>query len=404
MQNYHQTLEWMFGRLPMYQRDGKVALEFKLDKTISWLNYLGNPQNKFKTIHVGGTNGKGSCSHMITSILMEEGYRVGLYTSPHLVDFRERIRTNKGMCSKEFVMTFIEAHKEYILTQQLSFFELTVGMAFSYFAAQNLDLAVIEVGMGGRLDSTNVITPILSIITTIGLDHQAFLGDTLEKIAREKAGIIKHKIPVVIGHSQEETKAVFQNKALQENAPIYWASDKPSTLISDLKGNYQVFNINTVVTAISVLNEHGDLAISSKAVQDGLLSVVSNTGIQGRWQWLKPNVVCDTAHNKDGLELVLKQLSQAEYNNLHLVFGMVKDKNPDDILALLPKNAYYYFVAPKINRALEASELFEHSKRFGLKGECCSSVAEGYQNALHNADSSDLIFIGGSTFVVAEVL
>ena len=404
MQNYHQTLEWMFGRLPMYQRDGKVALEFKLDKTISWLNHLGNPQKKFKTIHVGGTNGKGSCSHMLTSILMEEGYRVGLYTSPHLVDFRERIRTNEGMCSKEFVMTFIEAHKEYILTQQLSFFELTVGMAFSFFATQNLDLAVIEVGMGGRLDSTNVITPILSIITTIGLDHQAFLGDTLEKIAFEKAGIIKHKIPVVIGHSQEETKAVFQNKAQQENAPIYWASNTPSTLTSDLKGNYQVFNINTVVTAISVLNEHSDLAISSKAVQDGLLSVVSNTGIQGRWQWLKPNVVCDTAHNKDGLELVLKQLSQAEYNNLYMVFGMVKDKNPDDILALLPKNAYYYFVAPKINRALEASELFEHSKRFGLKGECCSSVAEGYQNALHNADSSDLIFIGGSTFVVAEVL
>ncbi len=404
MQNYHQTLEWMFGRLPMYQRDGKVALEFKLDKTISWLNHLDNPQNKFKTIHVGGTNGKGSCSHMLTSILMEEGYRVGLYTSPHLVDFRERIRTNEGMCSKEFVMTFIEAHKEYILTQQLSFFELTVGMAFSYFAAQNLDLAVIEVGMGGRLDSTNVITPILSIITTIGLDHQAFLGDTLEKIAFEKAGIIKHKIPVVIGQSQEETKAVFQNKAQQENAPIYWAPDTPSTLTSDLKGNYQVFNINTVVTAISVLNEYSDLAISSKAIQDGLLSVVSNTGIQGRWQWLKPNVVCDTAHNKDGLELVLKQLSQAEYYNLYMVFGMVKDKNPDDILALLPKNAYYYFVAPKINRALEASELFEHSKRFGLKGECCSSVAEGYQNALHNADSSDLIFIGGSTFVVAEVL
>ena len=404
MQNYHQTLEWMFGRLPMYQRDGKVALEFKLDKTISWLNHLGNPQKKFKTIHVGGTNGKGSCSHMLTSILMEEGYRVGLYTSPHLVDFRERIRTNEGMCSKEFVMTFIEAHKEYILTQQLSFFELTVGMAFSFFATQNLDLAVIEVGMGGRLDSTNVITPILSIITTIGLDHQAFLGDTLEKIAFEKAGIIKHKIPVVIGHSQEETKAVFQNKAQQENAPIYWASNTPSTFTSDLKGNYQVFNINTVVTAISVLNEHSDLAISSKAVQDGLLSVVSNTGIQGRWQWLKPNVVCDTAHNKDGLELVLKQLSQAEYNNLYMVFGMVKDKNPDDILGLLPKNAYCYFVAPKINRALEASELFEHSKRFGLKGECCSSVAEGYQNALHNADSSDLIFIGGSTFVVAEVL
>ena len=404
MQNYHQTLEWMFGRLPMYQRDGKVALEFKLDKTISWLNHLGNPQNKFKTIHVGGTNGKGSCSHMLTSILMEEGYRVGLYTSPHLVDFRERIRTNEGMCSKAFVMTFIEAHKEYILAEQLSFFELTVGMAFSYFASQNLNFAVIEVGMGGRLDSTNVIRPILSIITTIGLDHQAFLGDTLEKIAFEKAGIIKHKIPVVIGQSQEETKTVFQNKAQQENAPIYWASETPSALTSDLKGNYQVFNINTVVTAISVLNEHGDLAISSKAIQDGLLSVVSNTGIQGRWQWLKPNVVCDTAHNKDGLELVLKQLSQAEYNNLYMVFGMVKDKNPDDILALLPKNAYYYFVAPKINRALEASELFEHSKRFGLKGECCSSVAEGYQNALHNADSSDLIFIGGSTFVVAEVL
>jgi len=404
MQNYHQTLEWMFGRLPMYQRDGKVALEFKLDKTISWLNHLDNPQNKFKSIHVGGTNGKGSCSYMLTSILMEEGYRVGLYTSPHLVDFRERIRTNEGMCSKAFVMTFVEAHKEYILAQQLSFFELTVGMAFSYFAEQKLDFAVIEVGMGGRLDSTNVITPILSIITTIGLDHQAFLGDTLEKIAHEKAGIIKHKIPVVIGHSQEETTAVFQNKAQQENAPIYWASDTPSTLTSDLKGIYQVFNINTVITAISVLNEHCDLAISSKGVKDGLLSVVSNTGIQGRWQWLKPNVVCDTAHNKDGLELVLKQLSQLEYNNLHLIFGMVKDKNPDDILALLPKNAYYYFVAPKISRALEASELFKHSKRFGLKGECCSSVAEGYQNALQNADGSDLIFIGGSTFVVAEVL
>jgi len=404
MQNYHQTLEWMFGRLPMYQRDGKVALEFKLDKTISWLNHLDNPQNKFKSIHVGGTNGKGSCSYMLTSILMEEGYRVGLYTSPHLVDFRERIRTNEGMCSKAFVMTFVEAHKEYILAQQLSFFELTVGMAFSYFAEQKLDFAVIEVGMGGRLDSTNVITPILSIITTIGLDHQAFLGDTLEKIAHEKAGIIKHKIPVVIGHSQEETTAVFQNKAQQENAPIYWASDTPSTLTSDLKGIYQVFNINTVITAISVLNEHCDLAISSKGVKDGLLSVVSNTGIQGRWQWLKPNVVCDTAHNKDGLELVLKQLSQLEYNNLHLIFGMVKDKNPDDILALLPKNAYYYFVAPKISRALEASELFKHSKRFGLKGECCSSVAEGYQNALQNVDGSDLIFIGGSTFVVAEVL
>jgi len=388
----------------MYQRDGKVALEFKLDKTISWLNHLDNPQNKFKSIHVGGTNGKGSCSYMLTSILMEEGYRVGLYTSPHLVDFRERIRTNEGMCSKAFVMTFVEAHKEYILAQQLSFFELTVGMAFSYFAEQKLDFAVIEVGMGGRLDSTNVITPILSIITTIGLDHQAFLGDTLEKIAHEKAGIIKHKIPVVIGHSQEETTAVFQNKAQQENAPIYWASDTPSTLTSDLKGIYQVFNINTVITAISVLNEHCDLAISSKGVKDGLLSVVSNTGIQGRWQWLKPNVVCDTAHNKDGLELVLKQLSQLEYNNLHLIFGMVKDKNPDDILALLPKNAYYYFVAPKISRALEASELFKHSKRFGLKGECCSSVAEGYQNALQNVDGSDLIFIGGSTFVVAEVL
>ena len=404
MQNYNQTLEWMFGRLPMYQRDGKVALEFKLDKTISWLNHLDNPQNKFKSIHVGGTNGKGSCSHMLTSILMEEGYQVGLYTSPHLVDFRERIRTNEGMCSKAFVMTFVESHKEYILAQQLSFFELTVGMAFSYFAAQNLDFAVIEVGMGGRLDSTNVITPILSIITSIGLDHQAFLGDTLEKIALEKAGIIKHKIPIVIGHSQEETKTVFQNKAQQENAPIYWASDTPSALTSDLKGIYQVFNINTVITAISVLNEHSDLAISSKAVKDGLLGVVSNTGIQGRWQWLKPNVVCDTAHNKDGLELVLKQLSQLEYNNLHIVFGMVKDKNPDDILALLPKKAYYYFVAPKISRALHASELFEYSKRFGLKGECCSSVAQGYYNAIQNAESSDLIFIGGSTFVVAEVL
>lgn len=404
MQNYNQTLEWMFGRLPMYQRDGKVALEFKLDKTISWLNHLDNPQNKFKSIHVGGTNGKGSCSHMLTSILMEEGYRVGLYTSPHLVDFRERIRTNEGMCSKAFVMTFVESHKEYILAQQLSFFELTVGMAFSYFAAQNLDFAVIEVGMGGRLDSTNVITPILSIITTIGLDHQAFLGDTLEKIAFEKAGIIKHKIPVVIGHSQEETKAVFQNKAQQENAPIYWASDMPSTLTSDLKGNYQVFNINTVITAISVLNEHSDLAISSKAVKDGLLGVVSNTGIQGRWQWLKPNVVCDTAHNKDGLQFVFKQLSDQKYDNLYIVFGMVKDKNIDDILALLPKKAHYYFAAPKISRALDASELFEHSKRFGLKGECCSSVAQGYYNAIQNAESSDLIFIGGSTFVVAEVL
>ena len=404
MQNYNQTLEWMFNRLPMYQRDGKSALEFKLDKTYSWLDHLENPHYKFKSIHIGGTNGKGSCSHMLTSILMEDGYQVGMYTSPHLVDFRERIRTNSGMCSEEFVMTFISTHKDYILAHALSFFELTVGMAFSYFADQNVDIAVIEVGMGGRLDSTNVITPLMSIITTIGLDHQAFLGDTLEKIAYEKAGIIKPNIPVIIGNTQEETERVFQTKAEEQNAPIYWASDTPSGFKSDLKGIYQVFNINTVVTAIDVLNKHSEFSISPKTVRDGLQKVVANTEIQGRWQWLKKNTVCDTAHNVDGLQFVFKQLSDQKYDNLYIVFGMVKDKNIDDILALLPKKAHYYFVAPKINRALSASELFEHSKRFDLKGECCSSVTDAYHKAQLNAGKSDLIFIGGSTFVVAEVL
>lgn len=404
MQNYNQILEWMFDRLPMYQRDGKSAIEFKLDKTISWLNHLENPQNKFKSIHVGGTNGKGSCSHMLASILMEEGYQVGLYTSPHLVDFRERIRNNSGMCSEEFVTAFISAHKDYILANALSFFELTVGMAFYYFADQNVDIAVIEVGMGGRLDSTNVINPLISIITTIGLDHQAFLGDSLEKIAYEKAGIIKHNIPIIIGNTQEETQGVFQTKAEEQNAPIYWAKNTPSEFKSDLKGLYQVFNINTVVTAINVLNKHSEFSISSKAVCDGLQKVVSNTEIQGRWQWLKDNTVCDTAHNVDGLQFVFEQLSQQEYDNLYVVFGMVKDKNIDEILALLPKKAYYFFAAPKINRALAASELFDYAKRFDLKGECCSSVTDAYHKAQQKAGKSDLLFIGGSTFVVAEVL
>jgi dihydrofolate synthase/folylpolyglutamate synthase len=390
----------------MYQRVGKTAYKADLSNTITLVNYLKNPQKKFKSIHVAGTNGKGSTSHMLASILQEAGYKVGLYTSPHLKDFRERIKINGKMIPKRSVSTFITKHKSFFETQQLSFFEMTVGLAFDYFAAQKVDISVIEVGMGGRLDSTNVITPEVSVITNIGLDHTQFLGDTIAKIASEKAGIIKEGVPVVIGEFQKETEDVFRIISEKKNAPLYWASDFDALEIpSDLRGEYQIKNNRTAQTVIDVLQEKG-YAIGIHHVAKGLGNVVKNTGLLGRWQILKenPRVICDTAHNEEGLQLVLKQLEKENFNKLHIVLGMVSDKNLDAVLPLFPKDALYYFCKPDVPRGLDVLVLQKKANSFGLEGEVYSSVTKAYKAGLINANRDDLIYIGGSTFVVAEVV
>lgn len=390
----------------MYQRVGKTAYKADLSNTITLVNYLKNPQKKFKSIHVAGTNGKGSTSHMLASVLQEAGYKVGLYTSPHLKDFRERIKINGKMIPKRSVSTFITKHKSFFETQQLSFFEMTVGLAFDYFAAQKVDISVIEVGMGGRLDSTNVITPEVSVITNIGLDHTQFLGDTIAKIASEKAGIIKEGVPVVIGEFQKETEDVFRIISEKKNAPLYWASDFDALEIpSDLRGEYQIKNNRTAQTVIDVLQEKG-YAIGIHHVAKGLGNVVKNTGLLGRWQILKenPRVICDTAHNEEGLQLVLKQLEKENFNKLHIVLGMVSDKNLDAVLPLFPKDALYYFCKPDVPRGLDVLVLQKKANNFGLDGEAYSSVTKAYKAGLKNANSNDLIYVGGSTFVVAEVV
>ena len=403
---YQDTVNWMFQQLPMYQNKGKAAYKADLSNTLKLALHLKNPENTFKSIHVAGTNGKGSTSHMLASILQEAGYKVGLYTSPHLKDFRERIRINGKVISKQFVIGFIKRNLSFLEANQLSFFEMTVGMAFDYFAKQDIDIAVIEVGMGGRLDSTNIITPKLSVITNIGLDHTQFLGDTLKKIATEKAGIIKQNIPVVIGQTQPETEAVFKEMAKTNNSDIYFADqliDKP--LESDLKGAYQQHNIKTVIQSVTVLNDLG-YYISNSKLKIGLLNVVKNTNLQGRWQVLQqnPKVICDTAHNKEGLAIVIQQLQTEVFNNLHIVFGVVNDKALDTIIPILPKRASYYFCKPNIQRGLDADKLRLVFNKKGLQGESYESVDEAYKRALTNAKKDDLIYVGGSTFVVAEVI
>ncbi|HBU78186.1 MAG TPA: tetrahydrofolate synthase [Muricauda sp.] len=401
---YQETLDWMFGQLPMYQQKGVAAMNAKLDNIISFCNVLGNPEKKFKSIHIAGTNGKGSSSHMLASILQEAGYKVGLYTSPHLKDFRERIKINGKVVGEDFVVDFIEQHKPFLEYQKLSFFEMTVGMAFHYFREEQVEIAVIEVGLGGRLDSTNIITPEVSLITNIGMDHTQFLGDTLEKIALEKAGIIKPMVPVVISETQAETKMIFSLIAHQLKSEIVFADEQPATgYTTDLLGEYQKKNINGVVAAISQLK---GFDVPEESISKGLANVVKNTGLLGRWQILQQNplVVCDTAHNKEGLQLVLNQVQKQTYYQLHIVLGFVSDKDVKSVLELFPKEAYYYFVRPSIPRGLDVGVLEEMAKEQGLMGEKYMSVQQGFQKALDSADEGDMIYVGGSTFVVAEVV
>lgn len=403
---YQDTLNWMFQQLPMYQNKGRSAYKKDLTNALKLDEHLGHPHQKFKTIHVAGTNGKGSTSHMLASILQQSGYSVGLYTSPHLKDFRERIRVNGTSIKKRDVVDFISKNKTFLEERELSFFEMTVGMAFDYFTKKAVDIAVIEVGLGGRLDSTNIITPILSVITNIGYDHVAILGDTLEKIAFEKAGIIKPNVPVIIGEIRKETKAVFLEKAMQTNAPISFAEDYTfSDYKSDLKGSYQKRNIITVLAAIKTLRDLG-LKIYDNQIKKGLLNVVVNTGLLGRWQVLghNPKIICDTAHNREGLEYIVSQLMDEKYDHLHIVYGSVNDKNLDTVLDILPKSATYYFCKPKVQRGMDEVELASKFLEKGFSGSFYSSVEQAYNEAKSRAKETDLIFIGGSTFVVAEVL
>ncbi|MBW6482965.1 MAG: bifunctional folylpolyglutamate synthase/dihydrofolate synthase [Vicingaceae bacterium] len=404
--NYPETLDYLFGQLPMYQRVGNSAYKANLDNTYRLSEILNHPEKQFKSVHVAGTNGKGSTSHILAAVLQEAGYNVGLYTSPHLKDFRERIKINGELISENEVIDFVEEYKNKFEKIQLSFFEWTVGLAFHYFANQKVDIAIVETGLGGRLDSTNIIAPEVVVITNISMDHTQFLGDTLDKIAAEKAGIIKSTIPVVIGETQPEIKHVFIEKANQLNAPIQFADEFPiQEYESDLKGIYQQQNKKTVVATIKILQQLG-WKIEAKHIENGLLNVVKNTGLMGRWQVLntQPLTVCDTGHNEAGIKLILAQLAEQDYEKLHIVLGVVNDKDITNILALLPKNAIYYFCQAKIPRALDVHTLAEKATAVGLSGKAFPSVEAAYQAAQQNATTKDLIFIGGSTFVVAEVV
>lgn len=404
---YQETIQWMFRQLPMYQNIGALAYKKDLTNTIALAAELGNPENRLTCIHVAGTNGKGSTSHMLASVLQESGYKVGLYTSPHLKDYRERIKINGVDISKNYVVEFVKKHKAFFETNDLSFFEMTFGLAIDYFVNQAVDIAIIEVGMGGRLDSTNIVKPLISVITNIGFDHMQFLGNTLQLIASEKAGIIKPNIPVVIGEYRPETRPVFLEKALSCQSELYFASD----LISDaypsaLLGDYQVHNIKTVMQTIAILRSQNRFIIKEQKLRAGVLHVLKNTNFQGRWQQLgtNPTIVCDTAHNAEGLTIVLSQVKNQIFKNLHIIIGVVNDKDLTSILPLFPKKAIYYFCKPDIARGLDQNILQQKSKQFSLNGDVYNSVSDAYRTARQNANKQDFIFVGGSTFVVAEVL
>ncbi|WP_044403209.1 folylpolyglutamate synthase/dihydrofolate synthase family protein [Lacinutrix sp. Hel_I_90] len=403
---YIDTVNWLFSQLPMYQNQGKSAYKVDLSNTILLVNHLNNPEKKFKSVHVAGTNGKGSTSHMLASVLQEAGYKVGLYTSPHLKDFRERIKINGKEISKHAVIAFVKQNKTFFEVNSLSFFEMTVGLAFDYFAKQKVDIAIVEVGLGGRLDSTNVIIPEVSVITNIGLDHTQFLGDTLEAIAKEKGGIIKNGIPIVIGETQKETERVFKAYAEAKKSKLVFA-DQGSDIkyISDLKGSYQIKNRKTVVHVIDQL-KHKGFIILDKHVQEGLLHVVKNTKLKGRWQIIqeKPKVIADIAHNKEGLTYTITQLLEEDFEKLHIVFGVVNDKDLDSIINLMPKKAIYYFCKPNIPRGMAVETLQSYFSQKEYVGKAYDSVNEAYKSALMNANSNDVIYVGGSTFVVAEII
>jgi dihydrofolate synthase / folylpolyglutamate synthase len=404
--NYQETTNWMFNQLPMYQLQGASAYKEDLTNIKMLAEHLGNPECGLKCIHVAGTNGKGSTSHMLASVLQEAGYKVGLYTSPHLKDFRERVKINGKEISEDFVCEFIAKHKDFFEANDMSFFEMSVGLAFDYFASEKTDIAIIEVGLGGRLDATNIITPLISVITNIDLDHTQFLGTKHREIAGEKAGIIKQNIPVIIGEYIEETKAVFLAKAEEKNAPIYFASELISEVFpSDLVGDYQFHNKKTVQQTISVLNNQNKFKVSDENLKSGLLNVIKNTGLQGRWQQLgeNPKIICDTAHNQHGLAVVMNQIGKETFENLHIVLGVVNDKDLDSILPLFPKKAHYYFCKPDSSRGLSTEILQKAAEKYDLKGERYDSVQAAFLEAKKNAEKNDFIYVGGSTFVVAEL-
>jgi dihydrofolate synthase / folylpolyglutamate synthase len=427
---YTQTLEFLYSQLPAFHRIGKAAYRNDLNNTILLDNYFHNPHKKFLTIHIAGTNGKGSVSHMISSIFQEAGYKTGLYTSPHLRDFRERIRVNGAMMPESSVVQFVEANRGIIESVKPSFFEMTVAMAFNYFAESNIDIAVIEVGLGGRLDSTNIITPVLSVITNIGHDHMDLLGDTFEKIAREKAGIIKHKVPVIISETHQETEKVFTEKALETGSEILFADKKYSchltTIdsqkgirkysiknlltgqcqegVTPLGGDYQAKNLQAVYAAAYFLKD--GFSLTDDNISNGIEKVVLNTGLQGRWQILStsPLTICDTGHNREGLEYVLNQIKRIPNSRLHMIIGFVNDKDLQSVLPLFPKDAAYYFTKASVPRALNEESLKAEAVKFGLSGDCYPDVKSALEKAKSGAKQTDLIFIGGSTFVVAEVV
>lgn len=428
--NYEQTLEYLFNSLPMFQRIGKAAYKADLNTTIKLDEYFNHPHQKFKSIHIAGTNGKGSVSHFLASVLQSAGYKTGLYTSPHLIDFRERIKINGVEISKEYVVEFVEKSKNIFDKLKPSFFEMSVALAFEYFKDNNVDIAVIETGMGGRLDSTNIINPLLSVITNIGLDHTEFLGDTLEKIAIEKSGIIKQNIPVIIGESNIYTKEIFHNKAKNLNCKIVFADyiykSEYSTysidnkqifhlkketiqvyhnLKSDLLGKYQTKNICTVLAAIDELKNFG-LNLSEASIYSGVENVVKNTRLMGRWQITNSNplTICDTGHNEDGIKQIVEQIYLNNFEKLHIIFGVVNDKKIDKILDLMPKDAIYYFTKAEIPRALDEKTLFNFAREKNLNGNHFTTIYEAYNNAKLKASGNDLIFIGGSTFIVADFL
>ena len=405
--NYQDTINWMFTQLPMYQNQGASAYKEDLTNIILLSQHLNHPEKDLKCIHIAGTNGKGSTSHLLASVLQEAGYKVGLFTSPHLKDFRERIRINGLEIYEDYVCDFIKKNKTFFEDNQLSFFEMSVGLAFKYFKSQKTDINIIEVGLGGRLDSTNIITPLVSVITNIGIDHTQFLGNTLKSIATEKSGIIKSKIPLVIGEYTTETKKIFIKKTKDSSSEIYFASELIEvTFPSELLGDYQIQNKKTVQQTIAVLQSQNQFKISEKDIQKGFLNVIKNTGLQGRWQQLndKPKVICDTAHNSHGLKIVINQIQKEQFEKLHIVLGVVDDKDLEKILPIFPKNAKYYFCKPTISRGLNATDLQEKATEFQLIGKVYNSVSNAYEDALKIACKNDFIYIGGSTFVVAEVL
>jgi dihydrofolate synthase/folylpolyglutamate synthase len=429
MRNYQDTLHYLFTQLPVFQRDGASAYKPTIANTIALCEVLGNPQEKFKSIHVAGTNGKGSSSHQLAAIFQAAGYKTGLYTSPHLKDFRERIRVNGECIPEQNVIDFAATHQALFEKIKPSFFEMTVAMAFEYFANQQVDIAIIEVGMGGRLDSTNIIKPELCLITNISFDHQAYLGHTLEAIAGEKAGIIKQEVPVVIASTQTATQAVFKEKASTQNAPIYFAdqmyhlqrtsnsnqqyleieyTDALGTVQkfqSDLTGIYQLKNITGVLCAIDLLKAKFP-KLNNEIIFSALANVKKITGLKGRWEVLSENPLCiaDTGHNEDGIHQILTQLTYCNYENIHWVMGMVNDKDLNAVLALLPKNATYYFCKPNIPRGLDQHILQKAAAQFNLHGDCYASVSEAFDVAKMTAKKTDLVLVAGSTFIVAEII